>query len=337
MALVKRTTYFVLLCGALAATSSPQAQISQAAPKPSAGSANILRISKSDNSPTVMQVAASGASPDTRDLVIGGGDLLEVTVYGAPEFNKLQIRVSESGTVVLPFIGAQHVEGLTAGEIESTITRQLADGGYFHDPQVSVFVRDYSSQGISVLGEVQKPGLYPAFGARRLFDAISMAGGLTPKAGKLVKISHRNQPDKPVVITLGDDRRGSIEGNTVLSPGDTVLVSKAGIVYVVGDVHLPGGFVMENGHMTVLQALALAQGANPTASLNKAKLIRTTDGKQSQTPVALKRILTAKAGDLSLAPGDILFVPSSMQKSAARRSLDAVVQAATGVAIYGRY
>jgi polysaccharide export outer membrane protein len=94
---------------------------------------------------------------------------------------------------------------------------------------------------------------------------------------------------------------------------------------------------MENGHITVLQALALAQGANPTASLNSAKVIRTTDGKQSQTPVELKRILTAQAGDVTLAAGDILFIPSSMQKSAARHTLDAVVQAAVGVAIYGRY
>jgi polysaccharide export outer membrane protein len=120
-------------------------------------------------------------------------------------------------------------------------------------------------------------------------------------------------------------------------PGDTIVVSKAGIVYVVGDVRLPGGFIMENGNITVLKALALAQGTNPTAALNKTRLIRTADGKRQETPLALKQVLSNKAEDLTLRSGDILFVPSSAAKSAARRSIDAIIQTATGVAIYGRY
>lgn len=271
------------------------------------------------------------------DLLIGSGDLLEISVYGAPEFDKLQVRVNGNGDAVLPFIGAQPVHGLTAAKAQELISRKLAEGRYFQSPQVVVFVREYSSQGVFVLGEVQKPGLYPLFGTKRLLDIISMAGGLTPKAGKIVTIAHRNDKDQPNVVTLGSDVQGSVEGNTLLSPGDTVMVSKAGIVYVVGDVHLPGGFVMENGQLTVLQALSLAQGANSTASLNNTTLIRSTEGKKEQTQVALKRILSAQAEDFSLQPGDILFVPASLGKSAARRSLEAIVQTATGLAIYGRY
>jgi len=335
---MKRASLVVSICAWLASFAFTQTRIAPAAsPQPDPVSPSASRTAEDENPAAVVGTSGAPAGSDVHDLVIGNGDLLEVSVYGAPEFDKLQTRVSGGGNVVLPFIGRQLVAGLTAAQAESVISQQLADGGYFHNPQVSVFVRDYSSQGVSVLGEVQKPGVYPLFGTRHLFDAISMAGGLTPKAGKLVTIAHRNQTDQPLLVNLGSDVKGSVEGNTLLSPGDTVVVSKAGIVYVVGDVHLPGGFVMENGHMTVLQALALAQGANPTASLNSAKVIRTIDGKQSQTPVELKLILGAKAGDVALAAGDILFVPSSIGKSAARRSLDSILQVATGVAIYGRY
>lgn len=270
------------------------------------------------------------------DLLIASGDLLEISVYGAPEFDKLQVRVNSNGDAVLPFIGAQHVQGLTAAKAQELISRKLAEGRYFQSPQVVVFVREYSSQGVFVLGEVQKPGVYPLFGAKRLLDVISMAGGLTPKAGKIVTIAHRDDKQQADVVVVGSDVQGSVDGNKLLIPGDTVMISKAGIVYVVGDVRLPGGFVMENGHLTVLQALSLAQGANSTASLNNTTLIRTTNGKKEQTQVALKRILSAHAEDLPLQPGDILFVPASLGKSAARRSLEAIVQTATGLAIYGR-
>jgi polysaccharide biosynthesis/export protein len=309
-----------------------------------------------DNRPTPVEDASSGTDADPSTSGVGGtlkgapvpvstaaelrissGDLLEISLYGTPEFEKLQARVSGTGDVVLPFIGAQHVEGLSVAEAQKLISRKLAEGDYFHDPQVVVFVREYAGQGVSVLGEVQKPGVYPLLGTRRLFDVISQAGGLTSKAGRVINIAHRDHPDTSQTLTLGDDVQGSVEGNTAVFAGDTIVVSKAGIVYVVGDVRLPGGFIMENGEITVLQALALAQGANPTASLNKAKLIRTTDGKRQETPIALKSVLSAKADDLKLKRGDILFVPSSASKSAARRSIDAIVQTATGVAIYGRY
>jgi polysaccharide export outer membrane protein len=295
--------------------------------------------------PTNTSTSGLGGAPDETpndpsaapELRIGSGDLLEVSVYGAPEFDKFQARVSSSGDVVLPFIGAQHVNGLTVADAQKLIAQKLAQGDYFHDPQVGVFVREYATQGVSVLGEVQKPGVYPLLGSRRLFDLISQAGGLTPKAGKTISIVHREHPDAPQTFVLGDDVHASVTGNNAVRPGDTIVVSKAGIVYVVGDVRVPGGFIMENGQITVLKALALAQGANPTASLNKSKLIRTTDGKRQEMPVELKRVLSAQAEDLTLRPGDILFVPASAAKSAARRSMDAILQTASGVAIYGRY
>ncbi len=280
-----------------------------------------------NNPPQSQSVASS-------DMVIGPGDLLEVSVFGAPEFDKKDIRVAGSGDASLPMIGVQHLQGLTVAQAQSSIATKLAAGEFYNNPQVTVLVKETTTQGVSVLGEVQKPGVYPVLGPRRLFDAISLAGGLTPKAGRFVTITHRNEPDHPVRVTLGDSVEGSAQGNVEVAPGDTVMVSKAGIVYVVGDVKLPGGFVMEQGNLSALRALALAQGANPTAALNGARLIRdSTQGKQ-ETPIPLKKILTSKAPDVTLQAGDILFIPSSAGKSAGRRSLEAVLQAATGIAIY---
>jgi polysaccharide export outer membrane protein len=185
------------------------------------------------------------------------------------------------------------------------------------------------------LGEVQKPGIYPMLGAHKLFDLISAAGGTTPKAGKTVLISHRDGPPRELNLNTTADAAEWAATDVEIAPGDTILVNKAGIVYVVGDVRLPGGFVMDSGtDMTVLQALSLAQGPNPTASLDHAKLIHKTSSGPIEEQVSLKKILASKSSDLKLQSEDILFVPSSAAKSIARRSLDTIVQAAVGAAIY---
>jgi polysaccharide export outer membrane protein len=277
----------------------------------------------------------TGPQIPTSEMLIGGGDLLQVTIYGT-DFDK-QVRVADGGNISLPLLGTVKVAGLSIPEAEKVVARDLAQGGYFNDPQVSIFDREYASQAISVLGEVQKPGVYPLPGARNLFDAISAAGGTTPKAGNKVTITHRTQPDHPEVVPLSYNADGSAQNNPHVFPGDTVVVSKAGIVYVVGDVKLPSGIVMENSQITVLQAVAMAQGANPTAKLNSSKVIRKTLDGQKEIPIQLKKILSAKAPDLALQANDILFIPSSAAKSAARRSVEAIVQTATGVAIYRPY
>jgi len=150
-------------------------------------------------------------------------------------------------------------------------------------------------------------------------------------------ITHRDRPGEPETVTLGYDAKNSPQANVALQPGDTVVVSKAGMVYVVGDVGLPTGVVMENSGLTVLEAIAMAQGTKPTAALDKAKLIRKSPNGQEEIPLPLKKILSAKAPDVKLQPDDIVFVPSSTAKSVGKRSLEAIVQAATGVAIYRPY
>jgi polysaccharide biosynthesis/export protein len=277
---------------------------------------------------------ASHSTGSPPDLLIGAGDLLEVSLYGMPDF-KADVRVSSGGEISLPMIGTMPVAGLSVEQAETLIAHKLTEKGLFNDPHVTVFEKEYATQGISVLGEVQKPGIYPLLGSRKLFDAISVAGGTTPKAGRYALITRRNDPQHPVQVPLLTGAPDAMQNNVVVEPGDTILVSKAGVVYVVGDVHLPGGFVMENGNdITVLKAIALAQGTNPNAALNAARLIRKTPEGPKDVPLDLKKILAAKAPDPQLQPDDVVFVPGSAGKSAAKRGAEAVLQMATGIAIW---
>jgi len=277
--------------------------------------------------------APSGGTP-SYEILIGAGDLLEVSVYGAPDYIK-QVRVSAEGQITLPLAGTVKIGGMTTAQAEAVIATKLSDGGFFNNPTVSVLEKEYGTQGISVLGEVQKPGIYPLPGTRSLFDALSAAGGVTPRAGNIVLLTHRDDPQHQQTVILSNDGKNSAQANIPVYPGDTVMVSKAGLVYVTGAVKMPGGFAMENAHMTVLQAIAMAQGTNPTAKLDAAELIRNPGGsKPQEIPIPLKKILSAKAPDVNLQPNDIVFVPNSAAKSAGLRTLDAIVQTATGIAIY---
>ncbi len=287
----------------------------------------------SASAPQATPVAAR-SNGDPADLLIGAGDLLEVSLYGMPDF-KTDVRVNSGGEISLPMLGTVAVGGLSIEQAQALIERKLSQKGLFNDPHVTVFEKEYATQGISVLGEVQKPGIYSLLGSRKLYDALSAAGGTTPKAGRYVLITHRNAPEHPVRVPLLTGTPESMENNVAVEPGDTVVVSKAGVVYVVGDVRQPGGFVMENGNdISVLKAIALAQGTNPNAALNAAKLIRKTPEGPKDVALSLKKMLAAKAPDLQLQPDDVVFIPGSAGKSAAKRGAEAILQMATGVAIW---
>jgi len=271
------------------------------------------------------------------ELRVASGDLLEIRLFETdfscgPEKTGCEVRVSGSGDVVLPLIGSARVAGLTVAQAEQVIAARLSEGGFFNNPQVTVLQKEYASQGISVLGEVQKAGTYPLFGSHTLLQAISAAGGITQKAGNDVTIIRSDRPNQPAHADLS-----SLTGGTPLMSGDTVVVSKAGIVYVVGDVRQPSGIAMERSGLTILKAIAMAQGTNPTASLKDAKLIHSTPQGRQEIRISIRKILSNKAPDLELQPEDILFIPNSLAKSATRRSLEAILQTATGIAVYARY
>lgn len=180
---------------------------------------------------------------------------------------------------------------------------------------------------MSLLGEVVKPGVYPVPGKEQLLDLISAAGGLTASAGHVVTVTHREQQDKPVTVELAKNLADTPESNVDILAGDTVVVHKADVVYVVGDVARPSGLLIDRGSLTVLQAIALAGGTTPTSRPNGARIIHKGPEGMTETPVPLKKILQARASDIPMKPDDILFVPSSMLKTAFRDNASIALQA----------
>src|SRR3981081_2483754 len=233
------------------------------------------------------------------NLKLGIGDLIEISVFGVPDLST-KARISGSGDVYLPLIDYVHLASLTTDEAQELIQKRLEDGGFVRGPHVSIFVSESSSQAITMLGEVNRPGAYPAVGERRLFDLISAAGGLTDKAGRNVTIEHRGDPGQKVELQLSANLTEDTQNNVDVFPGDTIIVSRAGIVYVVGDVNRPSGFRIEDNTLTVLKALALVGGGTRTSALSKTKILRQTSGGIQEIPVNLKQILYAKAPDVPL-------------------------------------
>jgi polysaccharide biosynthesis/export protein len=273
------------------------------------------------------------------ELPIGPGDLIEISMYGTTDFHET-VRVSNANSIMLPLIGGVEVVGLSPKEAAELIRKKLIDGNFYTNPQISVFVKEYATEGVYVLGEVQKPGFYSILNARDVMQAISLAGGTTPKAGRVVTIKNPKRPNV-VTVNLSSTQAGKPDaagGTSIqLMPSDEVMVLKAGMVYVIGDVHLPTGIIMESENLTVLQAIALAQGANPTAALNDVRLIRRSPDGPHQESISLKKMLAAQAPDIKLQAEDIVFVPVSGAKAFSRRGMEAILQAATGVAMYARY
>jgi polysaccharide export outer membrane protein len=269
----------------------------------------------------------SATVTDRSAITIGPGDLVCLTVFDVPEL-VLKVRVDSSGGVNLPLIGDLKFAGMTVRDTQQLIARELVTRQLVRVPQVSVLIEEYATQGITVYGEVNTPGVYPLMGPHRLYDAISAAGGLTMKASRTVTILHVGQRDRPEVITLSNENSAG-HADVVIYPGDTVIVSKAGVVYVLGEVNKPGAFVMENNtSMSLLKATALAGGTTKVASLKHALILKQSPQGPVQTEVSLDRIAHGKASDLQLHAEDILFVPVSNLKTYGAMGLQGAIQAA---------
>src|SRR3984957_10115685 len=278
------------------------------------------------------------ASPQSTRLVpnsnvkLGAGDLLELSVFGVPDLST-KMRVSGSGDIYLPLVDYVHVADLTTDEAQELIQKRLEDGGFVRGPHVAIFVDESASQAITMAGEVNHPGPYPAIGDRRLFDMISAAGGLSDKAGRSVLIERRGDPNNKIQLQLSSNLAEDTQNNVDVYPGDTIIVSRAGIIYVVGDVNHPSGFLIEDSNLSVLKALALAGGNTKTSALTKTRILRQTPNGIQEIPVNLKKVLYAKAPDMAMLRGDILFVPGSAAKAAAYRTADAAVSMSTALAV----
>ena len=296
--------------------------------------------SKEPQAPPVQPAATTDKASRTETnpwaLVLGPGDELDVTVYGAPDLSG-HTRVSSDGNISIPLIGYVRVGGLSSSEAEAEIEAQLRQHLIVNDPQVSVYAKEFTSSGISVAGEVAKPGFYSALGPHRLFDVLQAAGGLSERASGSVTISHKGDVENPVKVEISQDPAEVVRSNVELHPGDTVFAARAPMVYVLGEVNKPGGYVLNStGAMTVLRVVAAAGGPTRAAAVGGTKMVRRTPSGLQELPVPLKAILRGKTTDMPLLGDDILFVPSSRLKTIATAGAVVATAAAT-TAIYHLY
>jgi polysaccharide export outer membrane protein len=281
------------------------------------------------------QVAVKDAPPvivrDQSAIAIGPGDLLDLSVFDVPEL-VLKVRVDVNGCVSLAFLGDLKLAGMTVGNAQRLIARELVARQLVKDPQVSIFIEEFATQGITVYGEVNAPGIYPLMGPHHLYDVISAAGGLTLKSGRTVTVLHAGQSDHPEVVALANinTTENPLEhANISIYPGDTIVVSKAGMVYVLGEVNKPGAFLMEdNTSISVLKATALAGGTTKLASLKGSLILRKSLAGTTQTRIPLDKIYHGKAQDLQLHAEDIVFVPLSNIRNYGAMGLQGAIQAA---------
>ncbi|MFB3887526.1 MAG: polysaccharide biosynthesis/export family protein [Thermodesulfobacteriota bacterium] len=288
--------------------------------------------------------ALSSKMDPYRDYKIGPEDLLEVSVFEDEKLNKM-VRVSSQGNISLPLIGILRVKGLTATELEKEIRDLLAEK-YFQDPHVSVFIKEYRNQRISVIGAVEKPGVYDVTGQKTVLDMLAMAGGLkgdTDKgAGQLLFLIRPFTPEALEALQKGKDKgpeespkelndqapktfvidleelliNGDLSLNLPLSHGDIINVPVSGKFFVGGEVKNPGGYPLGR-KVTVGQAITMAGGLAPKADGSEAKIFRYT-GKGTEREVITVNILRIEKGeseDISLKENDIIIVQKSGVKS----------------------
>jgi polysaccharide export outer membrane protein len=269
----------------------------------------------------------SATVPDQNAMTIGPGDLIDLSVYQVPELI-MKVRVDLNGVVSLPLIGDLRLAGLTVRDAQLLIARELIERQLVKKPEVSLFIEEFATQGITVYGEVSTPGIYPLMGPHKLYDAISAAGGLTLKAGRTVTILHAGRRASEEVIDLSGGKTLE-QANVTISPGDTIIVPKAGVVYVLGEVNKPGAFLMENNtSMSLMKAIALAGSTTKVASLKHAIILRKSSEGTVEIEVSLDKIYHAKASDMQLHAEDIVFVPLSNVKMYGAMGMQGAIQAA---------
>jgi polysaccharide biosynthesis/export protein len=302
---------------------------------------------------------------------IGAGDLIHIDVFDVPELAR-DVRVGDTGDVSLPLIpGRIHAAGLTTFELEAKIENLLVENGLVTHPQVSVFIKEQLSQPVSVVGAVQHPMVMQVLRPTTVLEVLAAAGGIADDAGSVVLVTHGglnpeiqlpNAPAKPVTQPQNVAPKGGgqdsplpdgptetvrlkdllVSGdptfNIPVYGGDVVSVPRSGIVYVIGAVTAPGGYVLENrgDKISVLKAIAMAHGTTSTAKSNSGLLVRQDPktGAKQEIHVPVKKIIEQKIDDVPLQAGDILYVPDSTAKKALAKTGQAAVLVGTGILIY---
>jgi polysaccharide export outer membrane protein len=277
-------------------------------------------LSGSDTSSGRQRLSTLTAVPeDFFVLKLAPGFLLAMQVYDVPELTS-DLRVDANGDVTVPTIGVVHVAGKTIPEAQTEIARRLKAGEIIKNPQVTLNVQQYAGQNISVVGEVHNPGRLELLAPHNLGDVLALVGGETQYAGNQIDIKRQvDGAPKELHIHYAQNRKDSSLDEIMVQPGDVITVRRAGIVYVLGGVSRPGGYLMqEDGGLTVTQALSLAYGTIITASMGSIRVVRKgPDGSVTEIPVAFKDMVNGKVPPLPLQAEDIVYVPISKTKTIA--------------------
>ena len=285
------------------------------------------------------------------DYIFGPGDQVLIHVADVDEVSATPLHIDPSGYIDLPLAGRIEAAGLSALQLKTLLEQKYRK--FLTSPEVSVNLAESSSQPVSVIGEVNHPGVQQLNGSRRLLEVISLSGGLKPEAGASVIITRDPRWGRIAVPQAVVDANGystatfsldkllaamDPEDNIPIEPHDVISVPRAELVYVLGEVHKPGGFVLStHPSMSLLHALSMAEGLAPDSSPGNARILRPFpggDGSLREIHVDIAKITSGKEPDLQLLPNDVLFVPHSGVKVASRRAVEAALGVTTGMLIY---
>jgi polysaccharide export outer membrane protein len=286
---------------------------------------------------SILVAQATDKASDT--YALGIDDQIMIKALDADEVTTLApLRIDGRGDITLPMIGRVHAAGLTTDQLSGVVAQHLKK--YLRHPDVSVYLVEMRSQPISVLGSVQNPGVHQLQGRKNLFEVISLAGGIRADAGYTIKITRRLEWGPIPLATAKGDPTGQFSvasvsvksimaaenpgENIEIKPDDVISVPKGELIYVIGAVRKPGGFVLgESEHLSTLQVLSLAEGLDNFADARHAKIMRPTPGSESrqEIPIDLKRLLKGNEKDLPLQANDLLFVPLSGKKAAVTQTV----------------
>jgi polysaccharide biosynthesis/export protein len=256
---------------------------------------------------------------DFSRLTLNSGFLLSMTVYDMPEISG-ELRVDDSGDVDVPMAGELHVSGMTLPQAKLAIQQKLTDEQILKNPKINLDVLQYAGDNITVLGEVGAPGRVQLLAPHSLSDVLGMVGGETQLAGDTIEIRRTvngNPQTQQIKYARSSGNSDEIKA-FMIQPGDTISIPRAGIVYVMGAVNRPGGYVMqEDGQLNVSQALSLAYGTTINAATGEIRVIRKdAQGKLHEIPISYSKITKGKEDPMTLQAEDMVYVPVSKVKTA---------------------
>jgi polysaccharide export outer membrane protein len=245
--------------------------------------------------------------PGQRDVVLTNGDMVSIRLFADAEY-VTSVRINNDGTVLLPLIGIVHLEGLSVTKAEQLIAEKLIADGMYRNPQVTLQITEGPNSVVTIVGEAH--AVVPIVGSRRLLDVISTAGGLPPTASHVITID-RPGVSQPIVIDLGTDPLRSSLGNIPVFPGDTIVVSRIGIVYIFGSFKSNAGTIPLNAYtpLTLVEATALSGGVTFDANSSDLRIIRTVGTHRTVAVYNIKKVLNGKVPDPILQPNDIVYLP----------------------------